>query len=151
MTTSSHPALSRADGLANATSDFLLLCGRILLGWIFVRSGYGKIFDMAGYGASFPARGIPFWMVYVAVPAEFFGGIALLLGFATRYVTIVLVIFMLVATFTSHRYWDFTDATARRIQDSAFWKNISMLGGLLVLFVSGPGRISLDNWLRGRG
>src|SRR5262249_55454251 len=41
--TSSHPALSGADSLAASTSDILLLIGRILLGWIFMRSGYGKI------------------------------------------------------------------------------------------------------------
>ncbi len=150
MNTSSHPALSRADGLANATSDFLLLFGRILLGWIFVRSGYGKIFDIGAVANTFPPRGLPYFMAYIAVPAEFFGGIALLLGLATRYVTIVLAIFVVVATFSSHRYWDFTDAAQRRIQDVNFWKNISMLGGLLIAFISGPGRFSVDAWLRKR-
>ena len=145
---SSHPSLSMADGLATSTQDFVLLCGRILLGWIFVRSGYGKIFDIAAYGATFPARGMPAWLAYIAVPAEFFGGIALLLGLATRYVVIMLVVFMLVATFSSHRYWTFTDAAQRRVQDSAFWKNIAMLGGFLFLFVTGPGRLSADAWLR---
>ena len=47
MQSSSHPALSCADQLAADTSDFFLLVGRILLGWIFVRSGYGKLFDIA--------------------------------------------------------------------------------------------------------
>jgi len=144
---SSHPALSCADQLAANTSDFLLLAGRILLGWIFVRSGYGKLFDMAGYGAGFPARGIPFWLVYVAVPAEFFGGLAIMFGLATRYFVVVMVIFMLVATFTSHRYWDFTDLVQRRIQDSAFYKNVAILGGLLFLFTTGAGKLSVDRWL----
>lgn len=148
LQSSSHPALSGADSLANATSDFLLLFGRIMLGWIFMRSGYGKIFDIAAVGATFPARGIPAWMAYVSVPAEFFGGIALIVGFATRYVAIVLFIFTVVATFSSHRYWDFTDPAVRRVQDVNFWKNISILGGILVAFVSGPGRLSVDNWLK---
>ena len=147
---SSHPCLSMADDLAVRTQDFVLLCGRILLGWIFVRSGYGKIFDIAGYAASFPGRGIPVWLAWVAVPAEFFGGIALVLGIATRYVVGVMLIFMLVATFTSHAYWNFTDVAQRRIQDSAFWKNIAIIGGFLFLFVSGPGRFSIDNWLAKR-
>lgn len=148
LQSSSHPALSGADSLANATSDFLLLFGRIMLGWIFMRSGYGKIFDIAAVGATFPARGIPAWMAYVSVPAEFFGGIALIVGFATRYVAIILFIFTVVATFSSHRYWDFTDPAVRRVQDVNFWKNISILGGILVAFVSGPGRLSVDNWLK---
>jgi putative oxidoreductase len=148
LQSSSHPALSGADNLAASTSDVLLLIGRILLGWIFVRSGYGKIFDIPAYAATFPARGLPPFLAYIAVPAEFFGGIALILGLATRYVVLVMVVFMLVATFSSHRYWEFTDAAARRAQDSSFYKNIAMLGGFLFLFAGGAGRFSIDAWLR---
>ena len=56
-TRSSHPALSMTDNVAMSTEDFLLLAGRILLAWIFLRSGWGKIGDIAGYSAGFPARG----------------------------------------------------------------------------------------------
>jgi putative oxidoreductase len=147
---SSHPALSGIDGLAASNSDVILLIGRILLGWIFVRSGYGKIFDIPAYATTFPARGLPTFLAYIAVPAELFGGIALILGLATRYVVLVMVIFMLVATFSSHRYWEFTDAAVRRAQDSSFYKNIAMLGGLLFLYVGSPGRFSIDAWLRKR-
>src|SRR5512136_2119668 len=136
--------------MAASNSDVLLLIGRILLGWIFVRSGYGKIFDIPAYAATFPARGLPTFLAYIAIPAEFFGGIALILGLATRYVVLVMVIFMLVATFSSHRYWEFTDVAVRRAQDSSFYKNIAILGGLLLLFVGSPGRLSIDAWLRKR-
>lgn len=148
MQNSSHPALSCADQFAANTADFFLLVGRILLGWIFVRSGYGKIFDIAAYGMTFPARGLPTWLAYIAVPVEFFGGIALILGLATRYVAVVMIVFMLVATFTSHRYWDFTEAAVRRAQDTNFHKNMAMLGGFFFLFVCGPGRLSIDGLLR---
>jgi putative oxidoreductase len=148
---SSHPALSHVDGLAASTSDIVLLIGRILLGWIFVRSGFGKIFDIAAYSNTFPVRGLHPMLAYIAVPVEFFGGIALILGLATRYVVLLFVIFMLVATFSSHRYWEFADAAARRAQDSSFYKNMAMLGGIFFLFVVGPGRLSLDGWLRKRG
>jgi putative oxidoreductase len=147
---SSHPALSGADALAASTSDFILLCGRILIGWIFVRSGYGKIFDIPAYAATFPPRGLPTFLAYIAVPAEFFGGIALMIGFATRYAALVMAVFMLVATFSSHRYWDFTDAAARRAQDSNFYKNMAILGGIFFLFACGAGRLSVDAWLRKR-
>jgi len=63
---------------------------------------------------------------------------------------LVMVVFMLVATFSSHRYWDFTNVAVRRAQDSSFHKNMAMLGGFLFLFVSGAGRFSLDGWLRRR-
>jgi putative oxidoreductase len=147
---SSHPTLSGADGLAASTSDIILLVGRILIGWIFVRSGYGKIFDIPVYAATFPARGLPTFLAYIAVPAEFFGGLALMFGFATRYAAMVMVLFMLVATFSSHRYWDFADAAARRAQDSNFYKNMAILGGIFFLFACGAGRLSVDAWLRKR-
>jgi putative oxidoreductase len=147
---SSHPALSFTDGLAESTSDVVLLIGRILLGWIFVRSGYGKLFNVEAFAATFPVRGLPPFLAYIAVPVEFFGGIALILGLATRYVVLVMVIFMLVATFSSHRYWEFTDVAVRRGQDSSFYKNLAMLGGFGFLFVCGGGRLSVDNWLRRR-
>jgi putative oxidoreductase len=145
-----HSALSHADGLATNTSDIVLLIGRILLAWIFVRSGYGKIFNVEAVANSFPLRGLPSFLAYVAVPFEFFGGIALIFGFATRYVVLGFVIFMLVATFSSHRYWEFADAAARRSQDSSFYKNMAMLGGFFLLFVCGAGRIGVDGWLRRR-
>jgi len=148
LQSSSHPALSSADQIAAATSDFFMLFGRILIGWIFIRSGYGKLFDIPAVAASFPARGIPAWMAYISVPAEFFGGLAILFGFATRYAAVVMIIFVLVASFTSHRYWDFTDLAQRRLQDSAFYKNMAILGGIFVLFAVGPGGWSLDNLLR---
>ncbi len=148
--TSSHPALSGADQLANVTSDFFLLVARIMIGWIFVRSGYGKLFNIAAVGASFPPRGIPEFMAYIAVPAEFFGGLALMFGLATRYVTLVMTVFMLVATLTSHRYWDFTEVAARRAQESNFYKNIAIQGGIFALFAVGAGRFSIDALLRRR-
>jgi putative oxidoreductase len=147
---SSHPALSCADGLAASAADIVLLIGRIMLAWIFVRSGFGKLFTIDAVAATFPPRGIPAFMAYISVPVEFFGGLALIFGLATRYVVMVMVIFMLVATLSSHRYWEFSDAAVRRVQDGNFWKNISMLGGLGLLFVAGAGRLSLDNWLRKR-
>ena len=77
-----------ADALAANTADFLLLCGRILLAWIFINSGYGKLFvgGIEAYSKTFPGRGLPPMLAYIAVPAEFFGGVLLLLGLATRYV-----------------------------------------------------------------
>src|ERR1700687_1309874 len=140
---SSHPALSCTDSLAASTSDIVLLIGRILLGWIFVRSGYGKLFNVEAVANSFPLRGLPSFLAYIAVPVEFFGGLSLIFGFATRYVVLGFVIFMLVATFSSHRYWEFADAAARRVQDSSFYKNMAMLGGFGFLFVVGTGRLSL--------
>ena len=78
---------------------------------------------------------------------EFFGGLFLLLGIATRYTTLLLLLFMIIATFSSHRYWTFTEPAQRAIQSSNFWKNVSMTGGIIVLFVAGAGRFAVDRCL----
>jgi putative oxidoreductase len=147
VTGSSHRVLSYADSLAASTSDTLLLIGRILMGWIFVRSGLGKLMDLNAFIATMPGRGLPGWLGYVAAPVEFFGGIALILGLATRYAAALLLLFVIIATFSSHRYWEFTEAAVRRAQDSNFYKNLAMMGGLVFAFVTAGGRFSVDRLL----
>lgn len=143
---SSHRYLCYADGIAAMWQDFLLLAGRILMGWIFFQSGWGKIGDIAGYARSFPRRGLPEWLAYVSVPTEFFGGLFLILGFATRYTLVVMLIFTIVASFSSHAYWSSPEAQ-RTAQATNFWKNVAIMGGLIVLFVSSAGRLSIDRLL----
>lgn len=75
--------------------------------------------------------------------AEFFVGLALILGFATRYAVLVMLFYMIVASFSSHNYWSVPEA--QRVNQMAhFWKNISMMGGMILLFITGAGRYSLD-------
>jgi putative oxidoreductase len=140
---SSHRLLSYADGVAAMWQDFLLLVSRIMIGWIFLQSGWGKLGNIAGVGKSFPQRGLPEWMAYISVPAEFFGGLFLILGFATRYTVLVMLIFTTVASFSSHAYWSVPEAQ-RVSQATNFWKNVSMMGGMIALFVCAAGRTSLD-------
>ena len=67
-------------------------------------------------------------LAYISVPFEFFGGLALIFGFATRYVVLGFVMFMLIATFSTHRYWDYP-AAQQVVQAANFYKNVAMLGG----------------------
>ena len=66
--------LSYTDGLAAQWRDFVLLLGRVLLGWIFVQSGWRKLMDIPGFVATMPRRGLPEVMGYIAPPVEFIGG-----------------------------------------------------------------------------
>ena len=86
---------------------------------------------------------------YVAPPVEFIGGVCLLLGLATRYASLVLLLFVIIATFSSHRYWAYLEAQQAN-QSSHFWKNMTMKGGLLFLFITGAGRYALDRMLARR-
>ena len=147
---SSHPLLSYTDSVARMWQDFILLVGRVLIGWLFFDAGMRKIWTVAEYSKTFPRRGLQEWMAFVSVPAELFGGLFLMLGFATRYTVLVMLFFMVVASFSSHAYWA-VDAKAYRGQYSHFWKNASITGGLVVLFVTAAGKISLDGLLRRKG
>jgi putative oxidoreductase len=142
---SSHPLLSYADGVAATWTDLLILVGRVAVGWIYMQSGFRKIFDMAAVAKTYPARGLPEFMAYVATPIELVVGLFLVIGFATRYSAFVILIFTIVASFSSHAFWTFPEAQ-RAMQHTQFWKNMTMKGGLILLFVTAGGRYSVD-WL----
>jgi|SRR5215213_747070 len=147
---SSHRYLSYADNIAIAWRDFLLLLARVLAGWIYLQSGFGKVMDPAGFAAGLSGRGVPLVLGYLAPFVEFFGGLALVLGIGMRYAALFLIAFTLTATWISHTFWTFPEGAQRNQQFTQFWKNVTMTGGLLALFVAGPGRFSLDRWLSKR-
>ena len=130
--------------------DFLLLVGRVLIGWIFVESGWRKLMGMDAFILSLVNRRLPYPTVlgWIGAPVEFFGGLGLVLGAATRWATLLIIVFTIVATLIGHRYWELTDALAWRMQKSHFAKNLAIIGGLVVLFVTAGGRFSVDGWRR---
>ena len=134
---SSSPSIfSYTDGLAAQWQDFVLLLGRVLLGWIFVQSGWRKLMDIPGFVATMPRRGLPEVMGYIAPPVEFIGGLFLLFV-ATRYTALVMLLFIIIASFSSHAIG--TSPTPRSAQrHGQFWKNVSMMGGQVLLFVAAP-------------
>lgn len=74
-------------------------------------------------------------------------GALILLGAATRYAALLVLLFTIIATFSSHRYWTYPEAQQAN-QSSHFWKNISMMGGQVLLFVTAGGRYSIDALLK---
>ena len=146
---SSHRYLSYTDGIATAWQDHLLLVARVLAGWIYLQSGFTKVLDPATFAARLVPRGVPEWLGLIAPFIEFFGGLMLVLGVGTRYAALMLIAFTIAATWISHTFWTYPEAQ-RSQQFTQFWKNVTMTGGLLALFVTGPGRFSLDRWLSKR-
>ena len=140
--------LSRADGLAAQSQDVLLLLGRVLLGWIFVQSGWRKLMDIPAFVATMPRRGLPDVLGYIAPPVEFIGGVPdpararhPLLRIADPAVHHRRDI-QLAPLLGLHRR-----ARNAQQQHTQFWKNVSMMGGQVLLFVAGAGRYSLDRLL----
>jgi putative oxidoreductase len=143
---SSWSWVTYTDGIASAWQDFLLLVGRVMFGWIFISSGWRKLMDVPAFVKTMPNRDLPDFLGYVAPPVEFVGGIFLVFGFAFRYTTLVMLLFVIIATFSSHRYWNFPPAQQGN-QSAHFWKNVAMMGGDIVLFITGAGRYAVDRLL----
>ena len=121
------------------------LVGRVLLALIFVVSGFGKIggFERtAGYIAS---KGLPLPEagVVVSILVELGGGLMLMLGWRARWAALALAVFTVFAAIFFHNFWTMTGADAMTNQ-IMFLKNVSMIGGLLVVWAFGPGRYSVD-------
>jgi putative oxidoreductase len=141
--------LALPDRLAAQFGDVLVLLGRLLIAALFLPDAYGKIMGFTRFAESLGPKGLPLptvWAV-LAVIALVVGGIGVLLGWRTRLAAVLLVAFVIMANVTTHLFWNF-DGPARATQAGAFWKNMSLVGGLLFLWVYGPGRYSVDG--RGR-
>lgn len=125
----------------------LNLLGRILIVALFLPAGLSKLTGFEGAVGYFESldMAIPTLGVIVAIIAEVAGGVALLVGFQTRIVAILLAVFTLAATIIGHAYWA-APADAAFIAQLLFFKNIAVIGGLLVLASSGAGKFSIDGF-----
>ena len=123
---------------------FASLIGRILLVLIFVNSGIGKIGNFDGTAQYMAKFGMPMTSFFLvgAIFLELVGSITVILGYFTRFGALLLFVFMIPTTLIF--YTHFGD----QVQMIMFMKNVSMLGGILILLAHGPGRWSLDSLLR---
>ena len=133
----------------SGSENVILLAGRLALGTIFVESGLLKLTSLTAFAASLASRGVPQSSVWAVIGAtiEFGGDLLILTGLRIRYASLLMILFVIVATAISHRYWEFTGPNFRT-QQIQFFKNLSIIGGFLLLYVAGGGRYSLDEWLR---
>ncbi len=123
----------------------LPLVGRILLAAIFLVAGSRKILAFAGTVGYLAKLGFPApeVMAVIAIVIEIGGSILLIIGWRARWIAWLLMLFVLVATFAAHRFWEF-DASQYNNQLNHFLKNVAILGGLLFLAAFGPGPSSVD-------
>ena len=120
-------------------TGIIQLLGRMMMALIFILAGLGKIQDPAGTAGYMQSAGLPSILLWPTIALEVLGGLALVLGYKTRYVAFALAIFSVVAALMFHR--NFAD----QMQMILFLKNIAMAGGLLLLAVGGNTAYSIDN------
>ncbi|MBU4180769.1 MAG: DoxX family protein [Gammaproteobacteria bacterium] len=123
----------------------LALLSRLLLAALFLPAGIGKITGFAGTAGYIASVGLPMPTVAaaVAIAVEVLGGLALIVGFGTRWAALALALFTLGASFFFHNYWAML-AEQQMMQHLMFMKNIGVTGGLLALAAFGAGAFSLD-------
>ena len=126
-------------------SSAVSFIGRVLFVLLFLPAGIGKITGFAGTVCYINSVGLPApeLATVVALLVEILGSLCLLAGYQTRIASIVLAVFTLVATFFFHNYWA-APADQAFVAQLLFFKNIAVVGGLLILAAQGAGAWSLD-------
>ncbi len=125
--------------------DEMILLARILLMMLFVKFGLDKVMGFTATVSYLTSTGVPVpgLLALIAVLMEFGVGIALVLGFYTRPLALALAVYTLAAALIGHRYWNM-EGMQHYLSMISFYKNISIVGGLILLSVAGPGKYSLD-------
>jgi putative oxidoreductase len=120
-------------------NNAIIFVARILLAHIFLISGYGKLgAGYAGTQAYMEAMGVPGSLLPLVILVEIGGGLALVAGFFARWAALALAAFCIATAVLFHT--NFADQT----QTIMFMKNLTMAGGMLMLYVHGAGAYSVD-------
>ncbi|RZL95082.1 MAG: DoxX family protein [Variovorax sp.] len=137
--------MSSSGVTTTSLQDTLALVGRIMIAYLFIPAGFGKLMGFAGTVGYINSVGLPLPQVgaVIAIVVELGLGIALLLGYKTRIVAIVMALFTVAAALFFHKYWSAPDAM-KMMQTINFNKNIAIAGGLLAIAGFGAGRLSID-------
>ena len=116
--------------------------GRVLLGLLFAVSGFGKITGFAGTAGYMASKGMPMAEVLLvgAIVVELVGGLMLIAGFWARWAALAIAAFLVPTTLIFHNPLGPEGAA----QMTQFLKNLSILGGMLVVAAFGPGAWSVD-------
>jgi putative oxidoreductase len=118
------------------------------------RLGFSLIFILAGLNhftaksiALAGSHGVP--LAVIAVPFSgmlaLAGGLSVLLGYRAKLGAWLLVLFLIPVTLTMHKFWGLADPMMAEAQMIMFMKNISLIGGALIISQLGAGPFSLDD------
>lgn len=123
-----------------------MLVARVLLVVLFVFFGWEKMTGFSGTVSYMASTGIPTptLAALIAVIMELVVGVAILLGYFTRPLAMLLALYTLASGIVGHHYWTMAAGAEHYDMMIHFYKNVSITGGLLVLTAAGPGKFSID-------
>ena len=126
-------------------NDVLILAARLLLAALFLIFGWRKLTDFSGTVSQMVELKAPMPLLaagiatFMELPVAF----AVAVGAFTRPVALLMFLYTLGTALIGHRFWTVKDAERVDSMDS-FFKNLSIMGGFSLLFVTGPGKYSID-------
>jgi putative oxidoreductase len=133
---------------ADKVRDGALLLARVLLSMLFVIFGWTKLTNFSatvGYFADL-AVPLPGLATVIAVVMEFFVGVLIILGLLTRPLALMLAVYTLATALIGHPYWTIA-GPAQLDAEINFYKNVGIIGGLVLLYVTGAGKYAVDRML----
>ena len=143
--------------LFNTPNDGTLTVLRLTLGTIFFAHGAQKMLGwFGGYGfdatmnAFTSQMGIPAVFAFLAIAAEFFGGLGLIFGALTRVAAFGIASVMAVAATTVHAQHGFFMNWAGSQKGEGFEYHLLALAMAVALMLRGAGALSVDRWVAAR-
>ena len=131
--------------LISGINDEVILAARLLLATLFLIFGWRKLRDFSGTVSQMAQLGVPTPVLaagvatFMELPVAF----AVAVGAFTRATALLMFLYTLGTALIGHRYWTKTGADYVDSMDS-FYKNLSIMGGFLLLCVTGAGKYSID-------
>ena len=128
----------------NGLKPYLVVAGRVLYAAIFLAAAIGHFSQgEIGYAAR---QGVPLANVLVPVSGllALVGALSVVLGYRAKLGAWLLVLFLVPVTAMMHNFWAVKDPMMAAMQQAMFFKNLSMLGGALLIAYFGAGPLSLD-------
>jgi putative oxidoreductase len=125
--------------------DDLILAARLLLATLFLIFGLRKLRDYSGTVAQMVQLGVPTPVlaavisIFMELPVAFMVAI----GAFTRFSAALMALYSLGTALIGHRYWTVKGADYVDSLDG-FYKDLSIMGGFLLLYITGAGKYSID-------
>jgi len=143
MTTASAGIPYHSEAIA-VPQALAVVLGRLFFAAMFLMSGPGlfskqTIAFAASQGVALASLAVPF-----AGALALIGGLSIVLGYRAKLGAWLIVVFLVPVTLMMHKFWGVSDPTMAQMQMINFMKNVSMLGGALLITQFGAGPLSLD-------
>jgi putative oxidoreductase len=134
--------------MENDISDGVILAARLLLAALFLIFGWRKLTDYSGTVRRMVQDGapIPELSTVIAIFMELPVAFAVAIGAFTRPSAMLLALYTLGTALIAHRYWKLTGVNKIDSMED-FYKNLSVVGGFLLLYITGAGKYSIDAML----